>query len=363
MSSLNASFSQTYKESRDKFIEAVRGAGGELTSIEHPDKGPDGEDLFMDFAVLGPGDAINALVIVSGTHGPEGFCGAACQIQLLSDKNELQKYSDLRLIFVHAHNPYGFAWMRRVNEDNVDINRNYADFTQPLDINEDYSMVHDLIVPESLDDAAYQAMAEWAQEYGKDRFYNITLSGQRVEPSGMFYGGVKPSWSNIVMRANLPKMMESQKRAFVIDFHTGLGPFGQGDIFSPYSKSSKEHLFLSSCFDGQAIATTEGELDGEVDYEAKGPLICALDSILPDHETVGVVVEYGTVEMERIFNALLAENWFQTNPGLRLTQAETVKREMQACFYPDDPEWKTLVWDRAIWIMNKAAVGLRLPDG
>ena len=31
----------------------------------------------------------------------------------------------LRCVLLHALNPYGFAWLRRVNEHNVDLNRNF----------------------------------------------------------------------------------------------------------------------------------------------------------------------------------------------------------------------------------------------
>ena len=31
----------------------------------------------------------------------------------------------LRCVLLHALNPFGFAWRRRVNEDNVDLNRNF----------------------------------------------------------------------------------------------------------------------------------------------------------------------------------------------------------------------------------------------
>jgi hypothetical protein len=32
---------------------------------------------------------------------------------------------DVTLVFIHAVNPYGFHHDRRVNEDNIDINRNF----------------------------------------------------------------------------------------------------------------------------------------------------------------------------------------------------------------------------------------------
>ena len=37
----------------------------------------------------------------------------------------------LRVVLLHAINPWGFSWARRVTEDNVDLNRNFRDFSRP----------------------------------------------------------------------------------------------------------------------------------------------------------------------------------------------------------------------------------------
>ena len=80
----------------------------------------------MDFAVGGPADAESALVVISGTHGPEGYTGSACQLGFLESSDLRNLFSTHRVVLVHAHNPFGFAWMRRTTEGNVDLNRNYV---------------------------------------------------------------------------------------------------------------------------------------------------------------------------------------------------------------------------------------------
>ena len=47
--------------------------------------GAEGEELSIDVAVLGPADARDVLLLTSGTHGAEGFCGSGCQVNLLRD--------------------------------------------------------------------------------------------------------------------------------------------------------------------------------------------------------------------------------------------------------------------------------------
>ena len=111
-------FSESYTESREKFLAAAGAANASLSAVKHAGKGPDGEALYMDIASVGRQDAENAVVIVAGTHGIEGFCGAGVQIALLSNPQALARLGDVKVIMIHGHNPHGFAWLRRVNEDN-----------------------------------------------------------------------------------------------------------------------------------------------------------------------------------------------------------------------------------------------------
>ena len=66
-------------------------------------------------------------MLISGTHGVEGFAGSALQVGLLDEgiQNELSPES--AVLMIHAINPYGMAHLRRFNEDNVDLNRNFRD--------------------------------------------------------------------------------------------------------------------------------------------------------------------------------------------------------------------------------------------
>ncbi len=51
----------------------------------HPLKGAEGEEIGTDTALLGAADAAKLFIVSSGTHGPEGFSGSACQLSLLND--------------------------------------------------------------------------------------------------------------------------------------------------------------------------------------------------------------------------------------------------------------------------------------
>ena len=79
-------FSTTYAEARTKFLAAAGARGYAVESHVHPSAlGAEGEPLAMDVATGGRGDADALLLITSGTHGVEGFCGSGCQVALLGD--------------------------------------------------------------------------------------------------------------------------------------------------------------------------------------------------------------------------------------------------------------------------------------
>ena len=149
-------FSATYDEARAKFLDAAKSAGAEIQSYDHPLKGPDGGDLAMDLAYIGPAEAECVVVLSSATHGVEGFCGSGCQIGFLETGLHNEMPDRLALLHVHAHNPHGFAHERRVTEDNVDLNRNFIDFTSCLPNNPAYEEVHPWLVPADWDGPARQ---------------------------------------------------------------------------------------------------------------------------------------------------------------------------------------------------------------
>ena len=80
MDRIAAYFSDSYTQARAKFLAAVQAGGGRLMSSHtNPEKGPEGEDCIADVAWLGPEDASKLLILVSGTHGAEGYAGSGCR--------------------------------------------------------------------------------------------------------------------------------------------------------------------------------------------------------------------------------------------------------------------------------------------
>ena len=142
-------FSQSYQEARSKFLAAVDAAGLDPQSHPHPLLGRDGEPLAMDVVRDGPLDAAALLIVSSACHGVEGFCGSGVQTALLSDPAFRAAVADsgVAVLYIHALNPYGYSWWRRTTHENVDLNRNFRDFSQPPPRNPGYDELAAALVP------------------------------------------------------------------------------------------------------------------------------------------------------------------------------------------------------------------------
>ena len=140
----------------------------------------------------------------------------------------------MALLFVHAINPHGFAWLRRVTEEGCDLNRNFIDFAKPLPQNPGYDEIAELVLPPVLSgpafDATLETIAAYKAKHGDRAWQSAFSQGQYKHPHGMFYGGTGPSWARRTLETIIDEYDLPARRAVgVIDYHTGLGPFGYGE--------------------------------------------------------------------------------------------------------------------------------------
>ena len=152
MLDLRAAFARDYGEARDKFQGAAAARMLHVERHVHPTaRGARDEELSIDAALLGDPNAENLLLLTSAMHGVEGFCGSGCQVALLRDEfiNAEVQRGDTAILLCHAINPYGFSHLRRTNEENVDLNRNFWNFGERLPRNAEYAEIHSTVVPDT----------------------------------------------------------------------------------------------------------------------------------------------------------------------------------------------------------------------
>ncbi len=198
-------FPSDYRRARAAFLNACKTADLGTTARVHPDAmGRDGKALFLDTAVIGDRDAESALLVISATHGVEGYFGSGVQTGLL--RHGLEAPEGAKIVLLHALNPYGFAWDRRVNEDNADINRNFVDHADPP-VNAAYAALAEQIAPRDISretmKAANAKLRAYSNAHGDFALQEAITKGQYLFADGLYYGGARESWSARMLRADV----------------------------------------------------------------------------------------------------------------------------------------------------------------
>ncbi len=351
-------FSADYFEARDKFLRAAARRALKVVSHVHPHaKGPGGEDLYVDVATWGADSATSAMLAISGAHGVEGYAGSAIQIGWLSRQTDWPE--DQKLILIHALNPYGFAWNRRVTEDNVDLNRNFVDHAQPYPPNKDYEGLKDAIAPANLNpetlEASSKALRGYAREHGAFAMQETISKGQYIHPEGMYYGGTREQWSAGLFRHIVRREMAHCRRAAVIDIHTGLGAYGDAELISEEATSSPAYARARRWWGDTVQSTVSGD---SVSAQVCGSLDSSVPALLSHAEATMICLEYGTYSTLEVFQALRADNWLHTKGDPASPAAKEIKAQVRRAFYPDQDDWKEKVWKRGESGLAQAGAGL-----
>ncbi len=137
-------FSADYRSARARFVSAADRLGWRREAHDIGSSGPAGESLSIDTALLGNPFPENVVIVSSGLHGVEGFFASAVQLAFLDQQAaRIALPSNAAIILIHGLNPFGFAWRRRWNEHNVDLNRNFLTDYSFLDRDPDYQESRD----------------------------------------------------------------------------------------------------------------------------------------------------------------------------------------------------------------------------
>jgi predicted deacylase len=353
-------FSRDYAESRRRFLRAAKAAGATLRTFANGARGPAGERLATDCAWLGAPGARKALVLVAGTHGVEGFCGAGAILDAIAAPPPLAR--DTALLLVHAINPHGFAWLRRVTEEGVDLNRNFIDFAKPP-ANPGYDALASAILPPTLRGPAYaraqRRLAAYAEKHGATALQVAIAGGQYRHAKGLFFGGFGPTWSHRTLDAVIADHGLARRRhVAVIDLHTGLGPHGYGEPISPHLPGSRAARRAKAWF-GEAV--TEPLAGSSAAGARHGFSTRLWEKRLGDRVTF-IALEFGTYDTMKVVRpALVADHWLHRNgaPRWAAPQTRAIKAALRRAFYPDTDSWREAVIWRSRQIARQAAEGLK----
>jgi len=347
-------FHPTYLQARAGFLQIASDCGATVHHYTHPLSGAQGEVLAMDVAIQGPSDASHVLMTTSAVHGIEGFCGSAIQSGLLQ---QLALPPGVAVVHVHAVNPHGFSHARRVNEDNVDLNRNFIDFSQPLPVNTDYTEVHPWLLPAHWPPGAAQqaALQSLTRNWGERRMQRAITSGQYQFPEGVWFGGLTATWSHRIFRQVLQAHLAQAQHIAWIDLHTGLGPHGHGErIFACTDTGAT--LARARQWWGPDITSVDTGTSQSVPLS--GPIQMALYEECAHARYTGICLEFGTLPLAQMVLAMRADHWLALHPEATPELHASIREGMRLAFNPPSPDWQAQVWLQGLEAARQAIQGL-----
>lgn len=362
-----AHFSRSYAEARDRLLALATRRRCTIRSRRHPSsRGADGEVLAMDAVAHGDVAARAVLVVSSATHGVEGLAGSGIQSALLDDERVLRELdaTGVRLVLLHAINPWGFAHDARGDDGNVDVNRNFRDFAAVLPRNAAYARLHATLVPPlwppSIGNEIHLLLAVM-RAGGREAFKDAISRGQCEFADGLFYGGREPCWSNRMLREAIAEAGRHASAVGWIDLHTGLGRRGHGEmIFNGHHRA--QDLARARQWWGAGVTSMYDM--SSVSSEVAGANFAALDALASEGKTcAAITIEFGTRSQRVVLGALRARQWLTNHPDAPASRRRTILRASRDAFYVDEDGWKDALYTTTRDAVLRGAAALRRATG
>ena len=381
----DAFFSTDYGTARDRFRAAVSRLGIPIESHVIAAQGPHGESLSIDAATLGPPQCRRAVILSSGVHGVEGFFGSALQLAWLASlESAVALPKDVKVVVVHALNPFGFAWLRRCNENNVDLNRSFLgdrafiaspQYRESLEAYDRLSSVLNPACPPSSWEpytlkAVWQILAAGRSarkrlpadqrppllafnaigRLGRAELQKTLLVGQYHRQKGLFYGGDGQEESTAWLEERLPVWVSGAELTLHLDFHTGLGQWADGKLLIADRKTSPRAQWLAEQFGDELVEAAESP----VAYIPDG----SIARYFRDHHGGGIyhclTAEFGTYQGIRVLGALRAENQAHFHARPDSPAYQWAKRQVREAFAPAATDWRKTVIAKALAVVARA---------
>jgi hypothetical protein len=352
-----------YATARATFLAAAESAGWPVLSYPTGQIGRCGEPLVTDVAMSpDEGELHAALVLSSGLHGVEGPFGSAVQTGLLAGVARPDVVPPgVRIVLVHALNPFGYSWGRRVDSENVDLNRAFrAGNAAPASGDAAYAGLDSLLNPQRPPGGfdPFVARLLWAAlARGTSVLRRAIASGQRSFPKGLFYGGANAPALQHLLEREMPGWIGGAESVLHLDLHTGLGRRGERQLIIDYPIAEVDRRWWHEVFRAERVVESVRQAEAYTAQGSLGQWIVA-QRLAPICRFA--FAEFGTMGDRHVLSALRAENQahFWAPPG-DPSIARATNRLLDA-FCPRDPRWRTRAVGAAIALVERAVSVLAL---
>lgn len=357
-------FSKSYSEAAGRFSIACDLLKQNEHQVRHERlmlglEGPEKEPLAIDIAVIGSLKSGKVLLSTSGIHGVEGYPGSAIQLSIMDRIAKQDAFDDHAVIFIHCINPYGMAWWRRFNENNVDLNRNFLRSDQSYSgVPEGYELIREFFNPQTPpknNERFFLIKAlKMILSHGFNNVKQWVAEGQYEYPKAIQFGGkvLQPGPKLLIewLDNNLKKVTD----IWAIDLHTGLGPSGHDTLLVSPETSKFKFDNLDQLFPGHVESL---DPNAGVGYQIVGDLHQGLEDRYQDIEWTSLTQEFGTFSPIKVIRASRTENrWTQWGD---YDSEQDAKRhwsrlKMLRTFNPEDRTWQEKIINRGNIVFNSA---------
>ncbi len=323
----------------------------EIELNDHAISGSD--DTILTAAIKHKSKTESIIVFVSGIHGIEGLIGSTIQTNLLQNYFLENMPSKTDLFFIHLINPSGTKNFRRVNSNNVDLNRNFPTSENSYKTqNLDYLEMNSFLNPQKPVNTSLWAEVGFLWNSlklifstGIEPLRRGILRGQYQNDSGVYYGGKQPEPETLTFQKIITSVYNNYSQIMLIDLHSGYGEKSKLHLFpsttNPNAKKDLEKIF-------RGFPINFG--DQKNFYQVTGSMTDWVEQKAPPTVSVKTMVfEYGTMNSQKVWGSLQSlysvilenQNHFWGNSSS--IDSDKIRNRTFDLYAPQSPEWEKSV--------------------
>lgn len=351
-------FSENYLEARKRFITSsevlqISNSQIQVGSASIPSKLD--SDLTLNYTYIPAAHHnTNLLVVTSGVHGPEAFVGSAIQLQLL-DRLKIKSLKSTGVLLIHSVNPFGFKYLRRSSENNVDLNRNFVIntniFSQP---NAGYDKVKHLLENQ-------ESVSSFSKIWNQTLIGLLELltsgttiadliqavgQGQYHSPQGLYYGGQTHEPHVDIFKKLISHFSYAYEKAAFIDLHTGIGKKNQLTLMTGMLTTEESWSDLQKVFPKNKNAYyTLYNGNTNAPLSIYGDIVDLFSESLRPKVSFAFTAEYGTLGDDMLTRFASIYRMIVENQGFHYGFSKpTLKQKFDPqflkLFSPSSPSWR-----------------------
>ena len=373
MEDIHPLFPETYEASRERFhqnLVIIKKFWPEAELSHYCISGD--EDLTIDWI---HSDALvenkKVLIFTIGEHGVEGYVGSAMQQRFIDKYLPRLDPRTTGLLLAHPINPWGMKHHRRVNANNVDLNRNFL-WDESFDpaFNSEYDSLAPIVNPDQpiktmvLGNLSFYANLAWEViRTSWLAFKHTLLLGQYRNPKGLFYGGEGYKEETQTLLNLYRRAFSAYDQILHLDMHTGYGPRYQMSLVNSVLETGTSQEFAEKFNYPLVVAANPDEF-----YAIQGDMIDYVYALrqheFPEKQLYATSFEFGTLG-DRLRGqvgtprAMMFENRLYWHNAANHRLAQRVKHAFEELFNPAAPNWR----EKAVADADRAFEGILKAEG